>query len=1040
MSYRVREFDYTNREDAQRLADLFNAFDTSWPGGFLRGVTETAENVQQQFARARLLAALVVEHEGVFAGYCDLKSQGGVTDMAYIPLLGAHGDHHGRGVGKMLLREMIRRATEKGFREVTLDTWEGNMKAVPLYKKTGFHWVPDSHVSMRNFIPTALTIPIGKAFFANRDWYACHRRDLEVAPDNTTWNGMKVFVNRFEDGDDFLQLRFDAVSGGVTSVETPAFSLGCYLPVEEAAAGETYPITWEIAPANGRTLEVMVLAEPEPGFEMEVRERRTIDRPTTITRDLRIASGLRPRTEAELPYRLRTTLMVDGQLIALQTGIKVVRPVEIEFGGQGLFPGREEKIVVALSNNLERPVQGRLILGSHAALSCAAPVQEFQIPPRLKTQCTFAITAREAGTHQTQLTAEGEQIAVTRPAAFRALGSSVLASMDADYARHAVLETPGLRAQVELLGGSLSLHNSEGQLFCEQNIGEIGPPFTGWWLRAPLCPTTIEMHGAETTLVTRLVYPEQPELTLERRVTLLSGNLARIAHRIANASDQNRTTKVRVQTKAEDIEYLALPTTHGLLREFVRNRDIFPHGDMDVLSTGERFAENWVAAETDGRVVGLIWPGDPAPEFGWERLPALTYDVDEVPARSIVEGPTVYLLAGQGDWRAVREWWRRLVQLSGVVEERPPQVVPLLEVQAEPSPALLDTGTKVQLRVQNRRNNPLTGCLSLRGENALVEPGVFEFSGVQRATPYTAEVQITGLESPGAGVLNAVVDNGVSATSCAVPLIRLGTAGETRLSKAQAGVLVVENGVLTLRVAPAFQGALIALEHQGVNHLYSAYPEARSFLWTRPWFGGIHPCLDWIGNTQLARETFTGEAIERVGERGLRWKGVRVAVEPKHKERRWLKMEADYLTLPGSNVVAVVSRWINKSAARQAPHGGVAAWLQVGGNRQTTTVHWQQDGIRQSRRPGAFAAEVSHQAWAAVESPETRTALLMLPQRPAAYGYIEDYAEEGRHLGAYATVALEPCATRELLTWFVLTSDVAQVSRYAALSSLTALP
>jgi ribosomal protein S18 acetylase RimI-like enzyme len=67
--------------------------------------------------------------------------------LAYIPLLGADPAHHGKGVGKALLLEMIRRVTALGFRELTLETWAGNLKAVPLYKRTGFNWEPETNPS-----------------------------------------------------------------------------------------------------------------------------------------------------------------------------------------------------------------------------------------------------------------------------------------------------------------------------------------------------------------------------------------------------------------------------------------------------------------------------------------------------------------------------------------------------------------------------------------------------------------------------------------------------------------------------------------------------------------------------------------------------------------------------------------------------------------------------------------------------------------------------------------------------------------------------
>ena len=71
------------------------------------------------------------------------------------------------------------------------------MKAVPLYKKTGFNWEPSTAIFMRNFIPGLLNSEPGKAFFASRDWYACLERDLAVEPDDVMWQGMQVFPYTF---------------------------------------------------------------------------------------------------------------------------------------------------------------------------------------------------------------------------------------------------------------------------------------------------------------------------------------------------------------------------------------------------------------------------------------------------------------------------------------------------------------------------------------------------------------------------------------------------------------------------------------------------------------------------------------------------------------------------------------------------------------------------------------------------------------------------------------------------------------------------
>src|SRR5579871_5691507 len=98
MTYIVRDYRQEDLQDAERLAAMFNDFDSAWPGGFTRGIPETPAHIQDRMRRQHRLAVCVVEGDGEFVGYCDLHVETGETDQAYIPLLGARLSHHGKGV------------------------------------------------------------------------------------------------------------------------------------------------------------------------------------------------------------------------------------------------------------------------------------------------------------------------------------------------------------------------------------------------------------------------------------------------------------------------------------------------------------------------------------------------------------------------------------------------------------------------------------------------------------------------------------------------------------------------------------------------------------------------------------------------------------------------------------------------------------------------------------------------------------------------------------------------------------------------------
>ena len=144
------------KEDAPKLAELFNSFDREglWPGGFTGGVPFTAERVLTSFpAGVKNICILVSTYKGKFTGICTLHPHSEDAEAAYIGVFGVHPDYLGKGHGKALILKALQIATLNNLRRVDLDTWAGNLRAVPLYKKSGMFWVPETSFYMLDFIP-----------------------------------------------------------------------------------------------------------------------------------------------------------------------------------------------------------------------------------------------------------------------------------------------------------------------------------------------------------------------------------------------------------------------------------------------------------------------------------------------------------------------------------------------------------------------------------------------------------------------------------------------------------------------------------------------------------------------------------------------------------------------------------------------------------------------------------------------------------------------------------------------------------------------
>ena len=180
MEVTIREY---SDADAAGVAAMWNESNKGWPGGFLGFIELTERRIREKMRQRDYVSVFLALVGKKVVGYCSVNEHSDDPNVAYVELLNVHPKYHGRKIGKRLLLAAVEKSIERGYDRLDLHTWPGNIKAVPLYKKTGFFWVPKTQVYMQNFIPLVFQNPIARRFFESANWYSAQVRDLSVEPD-----------------------------------------------------------------------------------------------------------------------------------------------------------------------------------------------------------------------------------------------------------------------------------------------------------------------------------------------------------------------------------------------------------------------------------------------------------------------------------------------------------------------------------------------------------------------------------------------------------------------------------------------------------------------------------------------------------------------------------------------------------------------------------------------------------------------------------------------------------------------------------------
>ncbi len=1062
--------DYTIRPytpaDNAGLAIMWNESDEQWPGTFTGGVPMTEEIVQDWMGKEACLMRLVVEDAacGSIVGYGSLWEDLGRPGTCYVALLNVHPGHQKRSLARRMLTQMVDWATANGYRRVTIETWPGNLKSVPLYKKVGFFWTPDTDVHMENYIPAFRQLPVGRRFFERHDWYTTYRREFKQVEDDQrhpTTGNMKVYVLRWEAGDEFLEALVDRHAQALTGLETEDFAAYAIVDEGEPAQGIAYPVRWRIVNKRTEAVNVSVLASGDQGVELSYRvsfalqagEERVVE--TTFTCAVS-APRLAPDKRKAAP-KIKTTLIIGGSVIELGTGVRY-RPA-VEFSAEPAFPsmspGQPRRVHVQLRNRVGRPVRGTVSVVPQEGLTVEWLRHDFELEAGGYAGLPLTVTCDRAEATPLLVRAtfaDGDRQVTTAPQRIPLLVAP-LGGVSADQGRDkVVVENDFFQLVCRPKGGLCQVWSKARQRPDSRFSEEVGPPFEPWDLAEQTYDLRLERGRGWAKVILVARSGRLAGVTLTREITVTGSPLVQVAYRIVNEGAKSRRVQVRpnIWLADKDISRIALPRKKHLVLERASE---FPATEGDVPKKPELMAEQWMAFTRDGQVSAVAWDEEVVEhEFWWETL-YLFYGERALDPQSAAEVGPLYLYIGPGDWQNVRRAWRRMTgtPIGAHAPEGAPQSDRAHTFGLLPAPLVTLNGrVEATLSADSVREREMQGRI-------IVEPPP-GWTTDRRDFP----VEGLALEEPLEKVLHLTAsDERVGAASGQLRLeadpfdevrpftvFRLGNESTpVQVNERQEGgqsLWTIANARCAWVVAPAFHGGVIAWRDAGgeENHLMTAYPDDGELGWLKPWFGGIRPMItpvpdadtdraseeSWPG--KLHEETFAAAPFESSDTHGVSWRGVQLVASLKREGLAGLRVEIAYMTVGASNVLKIVYRLVNETSVYRRFVIGQLAFCQVDGRHQDTVLYG--DGYQHKRTPQTFWSSVGR--WGAAVNPATGRAVVMVGASGERRVQLGDWGIDGGHLFLYNHVVVEPLCSRSLVAYLALTESLKEAKRYRGLA------
>jgi len=959
MDHSILLRDYSD-SDADAVARMWEESRDGWPPGFFGASATTAESVRQEERTSGGLFTALAWLGDRAVGFCKTTPYGGEQDATYVALLSVVPDLHGKKVGKKLLLDAVTRVADKGYYRIDLHTWPANTKAVPLYKKTGFFWVPDSMVYMQNYMPFLLQRPEFKEFLGDGWWYDHFDRELKIEHDEEkTESGRDVFTYVFRKDEKEFRAVFDRTGRMLCSLDTPDFSASM-----ERSNGKVYfgvPVTLSL---SGRSLPRNVSVCSDTSLKATESFNTDGDGFRVTAAPLRV-----PKTQRDRAPRVSVKLS-SAEPLEIGLGLRAEEPVSmVSPTFRFISPGQK-----TLELDLKRLADANDVVLRYSVDKGEETEKAVKLSDNVFQTCTLDLPDLGSGIHTLRfvLVWKGVEsypetvVLVTGPHS----GDPVV--VDTRHSMLIVGEDTVLRIDRKgatgLLWGRSMDDRPERLVFLRT---AAGPPL--WGSDLPL--QVYDLEERDGTVVASTDWPSRKGMKHFSVFRLERSGLVEVRSSVENGSDTDQKVIFRVSWSGMEIispRTDIIPLKGSLhVEQSVYNQ--LPDWTEDLPHNTEELGAPWIGLLGPDRAVMSYFEGWSAMRYGRPE----TSDIIVPPGES-ASSPPFLLLYTEGGLKSIL---RKAMSLGWRIGETE-RLLPFPDHNVEP---IMCNGS----------------CISLTHGFKGERKGAISVDGSEIACGPVKSGSVISGEASGTGPVEVMLD--VAGRSFSVPSFLVGKDCKVITEELTDGTLLISNGRLKALIDPSQCGHVFSLELDDTEYLLASHPDPGEMAWEKPWFGGIHPRIstsqqspfrlqDHRPETRLL-EKLTGNLTERGWEQI--WK-------VNHKKYGSFLLRWEVTLLP--SVPVLRSRLDAEPLAGSAIGGEIdlRGFIQPGGELSNGILSCQSNpSLRQGRKHSGAWGQMGK--WARVESPGK--GFVEAYTLGDGTFFCEDYSGEGCHLAVFCPLS-----------------------------------
>jgi len=945
------------KDDFDALARCYNSFKDpeSWPEGFGGALVFTGDFLAKDMEYLNIESHFIVHSPNdpkIIAGVSFVGKTWNIPNGYYVQLLGVVPAFQGKKLGKALLLHSTNYAFQQKAKLITLHTWAGNLKALPLYKRQGYKWRPNTGVYMENYIPQILNYAYFTEFFTHleRSWYEAFKPIINQEPNYEYEEQMLRYEYYFEEGSHSLKTWIDRSIGSICGFHLiygqDNLLIRARTPNSEAYIGnEEFPVILQIENNTSRIKKVSVninssgkisFRENLPPFSLEILPGQSYElivhgKFTFDTEELDLK--LFPHIFSE--HEITLDITVDGSSFPLKVGKVPINAVKATLVPENYstIPNYTTTLPIVIQNAMKKKMNVRLLVEGGNFIEFPKKSFDFELSP-FDTLINVPITINQSSTTITliKLTVKSlsSEILFKQKLPIQIFNEARTVSYKMD--QKLFLENKHIRIYVfeKSQPGSneaFIIDKLRGlKVFGNANI--LGYPFDTEGSEFYTLPHIHEILKHENGLFLESSADSQKNLGIRLTRKIFLPNDSEEVYVSWYLENRNNTITKYLGVQSSIYWWPGeLPPVNRIIPHksglFNLRFLAFP---IDLGKDPQDLQEGWHASVYETGVIGILFDHKKIDQITIGRIyPKIDHKILEVQPDQITEtSPIIYTF--KSTWEEVQKTWRDLFNYSP--QKKLERGIPLKSAKQlgliSPSTGetvsrgiILDSANpELSFQIKTQKDTTLKGIIDFTSLKDRLNPTMINLPEIKtndwrlplEIKPYHGEV-ISG---------NLYFDSLTRIYNYPLAFGFYNSSKNVKISQKD-NYYKVSNGYMTFCGSEVYRGQLfsLVLKNNDENILHTgttSFPEIKPYLWWNLFYGGIgsmlKPPSTW---DEVDYNTLKWHGYEV--SQG-KWKGIGFEsnIITYNKKIKGLQVKTEYLTLPESPFLLVSSYIMNHSS------------------------------------------------------------------------------------------------------------------------------